>query len=74
MSADDDRRAGHDRPAVDTPWLKATEAAEYLRCPLSRVRKLTMTGELPHGKDGRRVLYHRDRLDEYIRRGGAISP
>ena len=70
----DDLAAITARPAVDSPWLNAIEAAEYLRCPLSRVRKLTMTGELPHGKDGRRVLYHRDQLDEYIRRGGAISP
>jgi excisionase family DNA binding protein len=57
-----------------SPWLNAPEAADYLRCKLSRVRKLTMTGELPVERDGRRVLYHRDRLDEYIRNGGAISP
>lgn len=57
-----------------SPWLGADDAAEYLRCKLSRVRKLTMTGDLPHEHDGRRVLYHRDQLDEFIRRGGAISP
>ena len=57
-----------------SPWLDAEEAADYLRCVLSRVRKLTMTGDLPHEHDGRRVLYHRDRLDEFIRRGGATSP
>jgi excisionase family DNA binding protein len=57
-----------------SPWKSAEEAADYIRAPLSRVRKLTMTGELPHEHDGRRVLYHRDDLDEFIRRGGAISP
>jgi excisionase family DNA binding protein len=59
---------------VQSPWLSADEAAEYLRCPTSRVRKLTMTNEIPCERDGRRVLFHRDALDEYIRAGGAISP
>lgn len=57
-----------------TPWLTATQAAEHLACPLSRVRKLTMTGELPVTRDGRRTLYRRDDLDAYLRNGGAISP
>jgi excisionase family DNA binding protein len=57
-----------------TPWMTAREAAIYLRCPLSRVRKLTMIGELPHEHDGRRVLYHRDRLDQFVQGGGAKSP
>jgi excisionase family DNA binding protein len=59
---------------VDTPWLTAKQAASYLCCPLSRVRKLTMTGELPVHREGRRVLYHRDELREFIRDGGAFSP
>ena len=58
---------------VRCPWLTAPEAAAYLRCPLSRVRKLTMTGELPCEHDGRRVLYHRDELDQFVRSGGAVS-
>jgi excisionase family DNA binding protein len=62
------------RAGVGSPWMSAREAADYLRCPVSRVRKLTMTGELPHEHDGRRVLYHRDRLDEFVQRGGATSP
>lgn len=59
---------------VTSPWLSATEAAQYLRCPLSRIRRLRMTGDLPHEKDGSRVLYNRDELDAFIRSGGAISP
>lgn len=59
---------------MDSPWLTAEEAADYLRCPVSRVRKLTMTGELPCEHDGRRVLYRRDRLDEFVHNGGAKSP
>jgi excisionase family DNA binding protein len=57
-----------------SPWLNATEAAAYLRCPVSRVRKLTMTGELPVHRDGRRVLFHRAELDTFIRDGGATCP
>jgi excisionase family DNA binding protein len=60
--------------APASPWMSASEAAAYLRCPLSRIRKLTMSGEIPHEHDGRRVLYHRDRLDDFIRAGGAQCP
>lgn len=57
-----------------SPWLDADEAATYLRCPISRIRKLTMLGELPCERDGRRVLYNREALDAYVRAGGAKSP
>jgi excisionase family DNA binding protein len=57
-----------------TPWMTAQEAAEYVRSPLSRIRKLTMTGDIPHEHDGRRPLYHRDELDRFIRQGGAFTP
>jgi excisionase family DNA binding protein len=59
---------------VASPWLSAAEAAEYLRCPVSRIRKLTMTHELPCEHDGSRVLYHRDELEKFLLAGGAISP
>jgi excisionase family DNA binding protein len=55
-------------------WLTATEAAAYLKCPVSRIRKLTMIGGLPVHRDGRRVLYDVSELDEYVLRGGAKSP
>jgi excisionase family DNA binding protein len=58
----------------ESPWLTADEAAEYLRCSVSRVRTLTLTGQLPHHRDGRRPLYHRDELDAYVRAGGAKCP
>jgi excisionase family DNA binding protein len=55
-------------------YLRASEAADYIRAPISRIRKLTMTGDLPVHRDGRRVLYTREELDEFIRNGGATSP
>ena len=56
-----------------SPWLSATEAADYLRCSLSRLRKLTMLGEVPSHRDGGRALYRRDELDAFIAAGGASS-
>jgi excisionase family DNA binding protein len=56
-----------------SPWLSAAEAADYLRCSLSRVRKLSMLGEVPAHHDGGRALYRRDELDAYIAAGGASS-
>jgi excisionase family DNA binding protein len=57
-----------------SPWLSAEQAADYIRAPLSRIRKLTSTGDLPCHHDGRKVLYRRDELDAYVRDGGAVSP
>ena len=56
-----------------SPWLTATEAADYLRCSASRVRKLTMLGDLPAHHDGGRVLYRREDLDDFVAHGGAST-
>lgn len=53
-----------------SPWLSANEAAGYLRCPLSRVRKLTMTGGLPVHREGGLVLYRHEELDQFVADGG----
>jgi len=63
----DDLRAIVNAVRVQSPWLNAEQAAEYLRCPVSRIRKLTMTRELPCERDGRRVLFS-------PRRAGHIHP
>jgi excisionase family DNA binding protein len=59
---------------TSSPWMTAVHAADYLGCSVSRVRTLTLTGELPHHRDGSRPLYHRDELDAYVRGGGAKCP
>lgn len=56
-----------------SPWMTALEASEYLRCSLSRIRKLTMLGELPAHREGGRVLYRRDELDRFVAHGGAST-
>ena len=60
--------------SAGSPWLTAGQAADYLGCSTSRIRMLTLTGDLPHHRDGRRPLYHRDELDAYVRAGGARCP
>lgn len=57
-----------------SPWLDAEGAAEYLCCPVSRIRKLTSARDLTVHRDGRRVLYRRDELDAFVAAGGAICP
>ena len=53
-----------------SPWMTTIEAAEYLRCPRSRVFDLTSQGRLRVHKDGARSLYLKQHLDDYLA-GGA---
>jgi excisionase family DNA binding protein len=63
-----------DQAIGSSPWLTADQAADYIGAKLSRVRKLTAIGALPHYKDGpRRVLYRREELDDFIRSGGSST-
>jgi excisionase family DNA binding protein len=49
-----------------SPWLNVAEAAERLRCGKDRIYDLIAVGKLTPRRDGRRVLLHRDELDEYV--------
>jgi excisionase family DNA binding protein len=61
----------HQAATIDTPWLTQQQAADYLGCSASRIKTLTVADAIPHHRDGRRPLYHRDELDAYVRAGGA---
>lgn len=67
------QRAVEQQTSSLSPWLTAAEAADYLRCGIQRIRKLTMLGELHCHRDGRRVLYHREDLDKFVLAGGAYA-
>src|SRR3954447_24223393 len=55
-------------PLGDTsPWLTVDEAAEYLRCSKQAVYDRVHQNALQPGRDGRRLLFHRDTLDAYLR-------
>ena len=47
-----------------SPWLTRDAAARYLSLPVSRLEK---DKRIPCHREGRRVLYHRDELDAYLR-------
>ena len=51
--------------------LNAREAAEYLRMSLPWVRLRTTDGTLPHSRLGRRIVYSRQALDDFVREHSA---
>jgi excisionase family DNA binding protein len=46
-----------------SPWLTRKQAAAYLSLPLSRLEK---DRRIPCHREGRRVLYHRGELDQWL--------
>jgi excisionase family DNA binding protein len=47
-----------------SPWMTRETAARYLSLPRSRLEK---DRAIPCHREGRRVLYHRAELDDYLR-------
>jgi excisionase family DNA binding protein len=66
------RRIGQQEHAV--PWLDVGAAAEHLTCPRSRIYALVSARRIPHYKDGSRLLFRREELDEWVRLGGGRRP
>ena len=60
-----------ERTPADDQWLDVAEAAEYLRCPTSRIYALTSAGRIPHHHDGARLLFRKSELDDWVEQGGA---
>ncbi len=48
-------------------WLTEAEAAAELRVSLNTLRRRRKVDGLPHVRLGRRVLYDRDELEQYLR-------
>jgi excisionase family DNA binding protein len=59
-------------PQLNAPdeWLTAVEAAEYLRCPPSRIYALSSAKRIPLHRDGSRLLFRRSELDTWVKAGG----
>ena len=79
--ADLDRLAELLRPRLATssdqqpqPWLNVDAAAEHLACARSRIYALVSARRIPFHKDGSRLLFNRDELDQWVRTGGATRP
>jgi excisionase family DNA binding protein len=48
------------------PWIDAEQAAAFLGKPKSRLYDLAAEDAIPHGRDGRSVLFRRSDLDAYL--------
>jgi len=65
-------RIGHAEDAF--PWLDVEHAAEHIACPRSRIYALVSARRIPHYKDGSRLLFRREELDDWVRTGGGRRP
>jgi excisionase family DNA binding protein len=55
-------------------FMTAAQAAQYLTVSLPWLRLKTSTGEIPHSKLGRRVVYERSELARWVREQQATRP
>ena len=51
-------------------WMNADEAAAHLRCNRQRLYNLVADRRIPHEHEGKRLLFDRAALDEWVRNGG----
>jgi excisionase family DNA binding protein len=65
-------RIGQDEQAFS--WLDVEGAAKHLACPRSRIYALVSVRRIPHYKDGSRLLFRREELDDWVRAGGGRRP
>jgi hypothetical protein len=54
-----------ERAGNGSPWMTREATARYLSLPVSRLEK---DKAIPCHREGRRVLYHRDELDNHLSR------
>jgi len=53
-------------PGTQSPWLDVEQAADYLAADKQRIYDLTHAGTLQPARDGRRLLFRREWLDDYL--------
>ena len=49
-----------------SPWMNLNTAAGYLDWSPKRLYNLVASNEIPHRKQGGRLLFHRGELDEWL--------
>jgi excisionase family DNA binding protein len=63
---------GLDNPL--SPYLSTKQAARYLQISERNVHRLIEQNQLPVDRIGRRLVFHRDKLDEWVAtRGGEVA-
>ena len=50
------------------PWVGVQEAAEHLNCKLQRIYDLVHQRAIPHSRDGSRLLFRLNELDDWLQR------
>jgi excisionase family DNA binding protein len=66
------RQAASEAAAAD-PWMDSTGAARYACLTPEALRARARRGTIPAHRDGKRYLFHRDELDESIRRSSPVA-
>ena len=56
-----------------SPWLDADGAAARIGCGKRRIYDLAGANRIPVHREGARLLFHRDELDEWISSGRAAE-
>lgn len=52
---------------TDSPWMNPRETADYLRVSERHVHRLKEGKGLPHERVGKKVLFHRDEVDKWVK-------
>ncbi len=54
-------------------WMDVGDAAKHLACSPRRIYTLVSQGRIPHGRDGKRLLFRKSELDAWLERSRAVS-
>jgi len=54
----------HDK--LPSPWMNVDQAADYLAWSKKRLYNLVSKAEIPHRKQGNRLLFNRSELDRWL--------
>jgi excisionase family DNA binding protein len=60
--------------ARQAAWLDVDGASQHLACPKSRIYALVSAKRIPYHKDGSRLLFRPEELDEWVGTGGGKRP
>jgi len=53
----------HNREAEVAPWVDVEGIAKHLNCSTHRIYRRVTAGELPHRRDGKRLLFRKSEVD-----------
>lgn len=51
---------------MNNQWLDVEQLSDYIHCSKSKIYKLTMAGEIPFYKFGRKLLFKQSQIDNFM--------